>query len=120
MSLGCTDHGCPFREPRGGMGTNGGCHCLDDIPRQLRFDLRQWTAGRQGQMRALEAELDAAREALPQSALDAADGFVGDAIRWMRDVDEAEASMLRAELSDARADAADALGTLSRIGVAHD
>ncbi len=28
--LGCSDHGCLIRPP-GGMGTNGGCHCLTDI-----------------------------------------------------------------------------------------
>lgn len=28
--LGCSDHGCVFGHP-GGMGTNGGCNCLDGV-----------------------------------------------------------------------------------------
>jgi hypothetical protein len=34
--IGCSDHSCVFGHP-GGMGTNGGCHCLTDIrPPELR------------------------------------------------------------------------------------
>ena len=35
---GCSDHNCIFGHP-GGMGTNGGCHCLDlhrDPDRRIR------------------------------------------------------------------------------------
>lgn len=33
---GCTDHGCVFGHP-GGMGTNGGCHCLEICPTAERL-----------------------------------------------------------------------------------
>ena len=63
LELGCTDHGCIWGHP-GGMGTNGGCHCLMDddratlrksqrAVRQLRLDLI-----------ALEAKLAAAERVI--------------------------------------------------------
>jgi hypothetical protein len=34
---GCTDHNCVIDPPkRGHMGTNGGCHCLDNIQPTMR------------------------------------------------------------------------------------
>jgi hypothetical protein len=49
--IGCSDHGCVFGHP-GGMGTNGGCHCLSDLrPPDLR---RRVTKN----VRVLRAELD--------------------------------------------------------------
>lgn len=37
----CSDHSCVFTHP-GGMGTNGGCHCLDlfPLPRALKYRLK--------------------------------------------------------------------------------
>lgn len=29
--LGCSDGGCLFSDNRGGMSTNGGCRCLNDL-----------------------------------------------------------------------------------------
>jgi hypothetical protein len=49
--IGCSDHGCVFGHP-GGMGTNGGCHCLSDLrPPDLR---RRVTKN----VRVLRAEID--------------------------------------------------------------
>ena len=37
----CSDHNCVFRvafpELKGGMGTNGGCHCLDGLEHEKRI-----------------------------------------------------------------------------------
>ena len=37
----CSDHNCVFRvafpELKGGMGTNGGCHCLGGLEREKRI-----------------------------------------------------------------------------------
>lgn len=33
--VGCSDHGCVFGHP-GGMGTNGGCRCLEGLPTRGR------------------------------------------------------------------------------------
>ena len=41
--VGCTDHDCVLRlEKRGGMGTNGGCDCLDFLPLRSRMIVRGW------------------------------------------------------------------------------
>lgn len=37
---GCTDHGCIFGHP-GGMGTNGGCHCLEMRPTAERLRIER-------------------------------------------------------------------------------
>ena len=31
MNIACSDGNCVFKTTKGGMGTNGGCHCLDDV-----------------------------------------------------------------------------------------
>lgn len=57
--VGCSDHGCVFGHP-GGMGTNGGCHCLmNAIPHVSdRVRIRKFIIGLR---RAIAArEIDAA------------------------------------------------------------
>jgi|GEM_PF-3716682 len=42
--LGCSNHSCYFSPPKG-VGTNGGCSCLSDLPSSLRVALiRLWIA----------------------------------------------------------------------------
>jgi len=54
LGLGCTDHGCIWGHD-GGMGTNGGCHCLmDDDRKTLRAANRA--------VRMMRQELAALRE----------------------------------------------------------
>jgi hypothetical protein len=36
----CGDNSCMFGAP-GGMGTNGGCRCLEDVPRERRMAVRK-------------------------------------------------------------------------------
>ena len=31
MNIACSDGNCVFKTTKGGMGTNGGCNCLDDV-----------------------------------------------------------------------------------------
>lgn len=33
--VGCSNHGCVFGGPKG-MGTNGGCHCLDNLDNRFQ------------------------------------------------------------------------------------
>lgn len=62
---GCTDHGCVFGHP-GGMGTNGGCKCLDKYEvRDNPEALRRIRVG----VRALRAERDALRAELDRSEI---------------------------------------------------
>lgn len=42
---GCSDHGCVWGH-RGGMGTNGGCHCLPHSPEHLTKE--EWYSIRRG------------------------------------------------------------------------
>ncbi len=54
MSLDCGDCSCVFALTTGGMRTNGGCHCLDDVPSETRMALRK-------HIRALRDEIAAAK-----------------------------------------------------------
>ena len=60
--MGCTDHGCVFGHP-GGMGTNGGCRCLDDLRYGKATPLR---------VSKLRREIVAAREAAYRRGMEAA------------------------------------------------
>lgn len=44
--LKCSNHACYFNPPRG-MGTNGGCSCLSELPTKLRVALvKTWVKSR--------------------------------------------------------------------------
>lgn len=40
--LDCGDNSCLFAWKKGGMRTNGGCRCLQDLPTELRRDVQLW------------------------------------------------------------------------------
>lgn len=44
MALDCGDNSCEFAVNKGGMRTNGGCRCLQDLDRTTRFELRRYVA----------------------------------------------------------------------------
>lgn len=55
---GCGDNSCMFGSP-GGMGTNGGCQCLESLlPREARADRRR-VRSNVSKLRARVAELEA-------------------------------------------------------------
>jgi hypothetical protein len=72
--MACTDHGCIYGHP-GGMGTNGGCHCLTEVRdvddrRQISAAIRRgreaekWGAAWREKALELEKERDELRAQL--------------------------------------------------------
>ena len=62
----CTDHGCVLRvEPSAGMGTNGGCRCLEGERYEIRQLARRLAADRRRMAEALRAA-----DALAEAATD--------------------------------------------------
>jgi hypothetical protein len=48
----CGDNSCMFGAP-GGMGTNGGCRCLEDVPRERRMAIRKAVHALRAEVRRL-------------------------------------------------------------------
>ena len=57
----CTDHGCIYGHP-GGMGTNGGCKCLYELPLDKRRRAEQNIRALRAQLTARDAEVERLNE----------------------------------------------------------
>ena len=59
---GCGDNSCMFGPP-GGMGTNGGCRCLKDLPGGDRHHVQRGVRAIRKELAAAKAQLEQEREA---------------------------------------------------------
>jgi hypothetical protein len=58
---GCSDGGCCLRIGPVGQHTNGGCHCLRDLPTELRIKIMRKFAHERARLAELERERDEAK-----------------------------------------------------------
>lgn len=50
----CGDNSCVFAWKKGGMRTNGGCRCLQDLPHDQRRDINLWAQRARQEIRDAE------------------------------------------------------------------
>jgi len=64
-SIGCSSHNCILEKPKG-IGTNGGCSCLRDIPTNKRLKIQKAIQRLNTEIKELTDTLDEYAEKCPE------------------------------------------------------
>lgn len=68
-TMDCGDNSCLFARIKGGMRTNGGCRCLDQlgVERKAQRVIKRWALEMVCKVKDLEAEIDNVQRALDRA-----------------------------------------------------